>query len=489
MAKVAVGIDLGTSGIKAVALSEDGRLLARARRNYPTSRPSFGAAEQSPADWEDALISVLHELSQHVPASSWIAIGLAAMLPTLVALDTAGNPIGPAVVWEDSRAEAEGKAFRSRAGAERLYRVTGQLVDGRYLVPMHERRVHQENPRSVHTVAGAKDYLFQLLTGELLTDPSTAAGFGLYDLATGDWSDELLSATEIPGLPPVAPSAEQRPMLQALCAEFGCQPGLPVVLGGADSVLGAYGLGVTAPGEVAYIAGTSNVILGFAATALLDPAQRYLVTPLVGDGFGLEMDLLATGSAMAWLAGLFGLGGGAAELAELAREVPVTEAPVFLPHLAPGEQGALWDPSLSGTIHGLNQHMGRAHLARGLLSGIIVESRRCLAVLDEALPVGAQLPIRLSGSSGGSERFRQDLADATGRPVRYFPGSSDHSGLGAGLLAGRAAEGWEVQLELESRTVDPDYSAMGIWNELASLQDETRRGLSGVHPLERNKRR
>jgi xylulokinase len=199
----------------------------------------------------------------------------------------------------------------------------------------------------------AKDYLFAWLTGELATDPSTASGYGCYELEAGRWDATVLAMAGLavadlapegggPGLPTVRPSATCRPLRPDAAARLGCAP-VPVVLGAADSVLGALGLGVRAPGEVAYLAGTSTVILGVTDRLVLDPAHRFLVTPLAEPGWwGVEMDLLATGSAITWLASLLGDGLTAAGLVELAAGIDPSRAPVLLPYLSPGEQGALW---------------------------------------------------------------------------------------------------------------------------------------------------
>jgi len=240
-------------------------------------------------------------------------------------------------------------------------------------------------------------------------------------------------------------------------------------------VAGAYGLGLASSGEIAYIAGSSNVIIGQTDHAVLDSAERYLVTPMAERGFGIEMDLLSTGSAMAWMAGLFGLSGGAAELVSLAADSPVESAPIVLPYLAPGEQGALWDDSLTGAIRGLSVHTSRADLARGLVSGIIVESRRCLGILDEVLGGAAAAgELFVSGSSASSELFRQDLADASGHPVTFFPGENDHSALGAALLAAHAGFDAEISPRLSAQSVEPDARQSARWAELADAGDEFR---------------
>ncbi|TAM66605.1 MAG: hypothetical protein EPN48_16265 [Microbacteriaceae bacterium] len=478
---VAVGIDLGTSSVKIVAVDERARAVGRTRRSYPTARPEPGAAEQSPGDWLDAVSSALGELSEHVDPQRWSTLGLSAMLPTLVELDRRGNPVGPAVTWEDGRAEQEGIRLREQLGPDQGYRLTGARIDGRYLLPMHLRRVavaHADTDRrdEAVTVAGAKDFLFQALTGELLTDPSTAAGFGCFDVERRRWDE---SARELAGdvrLPEVAGSDHWRPLRAELARSLGCGR-VPVVLGAADSVLGAYGLGVGAAGQTAYIAGTSTVILAISEHAVFDPQRRFLVTPMPGAGYGLEMDLLTTGSAQAWLAELLGLSGDPAEVTALAGEAPLNAAPLFLPYLAPGEQGALWDPRLLGALNGLTLGTSRAGLARGLLAGIIVESRRCLVALDGVARTRAPEPICVSGSSATSTLFLQDLADATGRQVAVSAAEHDHSARGAADWAARSALGWRLEPASPAALIEPDPLRKALWDDRAEAHDAMRRAL------------
>jgi xylulokinase len=468
-----VGLDLGTSGLKAVAADGEGDLIAFAGAGYPTSRPAPGAAEQDPADWIAAVRTALAALAADAPPSRWRAIGLSGMIPTLVTTDAHGEPTGPAITWEDSRAEIEADRLRTqisldseRDGGEALYRLTGQWVDGRYLLPMFARLASDDRHRAAATadLLGAKDYLFGWLTGQAVTDPSTATGFGCYDLRTGEWDGDVLRAAAVlvrgdvpvppvsagafgglPSLPPVWPSASTRTLLPELAAAFGCGE-IPVCVGAADSVLGALGLGADTAGQIAYVAGTSTVVLGIADRLMLDPWHRFLVTPLAQPGlWGLEMDLLTTGSSLRWLAGLFGDDLDEAAVLALAAQLDPADAPVVLPYLSPGEQGALWDPVLTGSVTGLTLRHDRRHLARGLVNGIVLESRRCVTVLDETASFPSELLV--AGGSAASASFRADLADATGRPV-VLPAGQDaaFSALGAARLAAESA----VQLAAES---------------------------------------
>lgn len=488
---VLVGVDLGTSGLKAVARSLTGDLLATASAAYPTQRPEPGAAEQDPAGWLAALTVAVRDLAIVVPTGRWLGLGLSAMIPTLVTIDRDGVPIGPALTWEDARAEDEGEAFRERVGAEALYRSTGQWVDGRYLLPMLLRlaRVEPDRLTRTHLLLGAKDYLVQELTGTALTDPSTASGYGCYGLVEGDWLPEVLAAAadlcegHLPGLPPVRPSTHVASVSDRAAQRFGLPAGLPVAIGSADSVSAVESLGLGV-GDIAYIAGTSTVILGVADQPTPDPDHRYLVTPLARpDGWGLEMDLLATGSAVRWLAGLLGVS--EPELVALAEQRAVlggSDDLHFLPYLAPGEQGALWDPTLTGSLTGLTLAHGRADLARALVTGLVLESRRCVRVVSGDPPRPGRLLV--AGSSAAAPGFRRDLADATGLPVVAAGSSVEHSAIGAAVVAARAlgvAEGSAAPggsgTSGLAAAVAPDPSAAETWDRAMARHERLRDAL------------
>ena len=498
---VYVGLDLGTSGLKAIALRASGDVVAKASIGYPTSRPSQGAAEQEPGDWIMAIERAAALLASDAPPGRWRAIGLSAMIPTLVTAGAGGEPVGPAITWEDGRAQAQADrlctefaGLAGRPGSEAIYEITGQRIDARYLLPMFLRLIGEDPVRAQETtiVLGAKDYLFGWLTGDVATDPSTATGFGCLTLQASEWNEGILAAAasvkasqsgpgrrrgQMPVLPPVLPATTTRPLRPGLAVRFGCDR-IPVCLGAADSVLGALGLGARSPGQIAYVAGTSTVILGVAGEPLLDPQRRFLVTPLAEPGlWGLEMDLLATGSALRWLAELLGGGIDEAAVIELAAQVNPADAPVVLPYLSPGEQGALWDPDVPGTIIGLTLAHDRRYLARGLVNGIIMESRRCLAVLNETAAFGTDLLV--AGGSAQAASFRADLANATGRRL-IMPAAdeADFSALGAAALAAQSVGQRPALLNtaddgspVPGQVSEPDCSQAQMWSELWSAHE------------------
>ncbi len=471
-----LGVDLGTSALKVVAVGPDGAVHATARRGYPTHHPEPLAAEQNPQDWWDALEAALGEVAEAVAPSRWAGIGLSAMLPTLVALDGAGHPTGPAVTWEDGRAEPDAARLRDALGDDHLYQVTGQRVDGRYLIPMHRRL--ERLGRGGVLAAAAKDVLFARLTGELLTDPSTAAGTGVFNLDDGAWDAEMVAVSAVPGLPAVAPASTSAPLSSDWRSAFGLSGTVPVVLGAADSVLGALGIGADRHGDVAVIAGTSAVVMGICDTAVRDPQHRYLVTPLAGPGWGLEMDILAVGAAFGGIARLVGLPG-PTELLTAAADVPHHCAPTFLPYLTPGEQGALWDPDLTGTLHGLDLSMHAGHVGRALLTGVVVELRRAVAIAEAATE--RRGPVLLGGGAAAHPLLWQDLADATGREVLVDRVSRDHSAIGAALFAANSL-GHEIVHRPQFHRMTPRGAQADWWAATADRHDALRVALGKVGP-------
>ncbi len=492
---VVLGLDLGTSGLKAVVVGEGWTVRAARRRAYPTARPRSGWAEQDPAGWWRAVVRATSSLSPALRGQV-TAIGLTGMIPTLVTLDKTFQPIGPAITWEDGRAQAEGEQLRARLGSQDLYRRTGQWLDGRYLLPQFRWLTSNlpERARLTRWVAGAKDLVFYWLTGQLATDPSTATGFGVYDIGTGAWDSDLCremgSGSGPRGrrrwdLPEVVQSSHLAPLIESAAQELGLRPGIPVAVGGADSVVGALAAGAKQPGAVAHLAGSSTVIMGISATPDWDPHHRWIVTPLAGQpGWGLETDLLSTGSALTWLANMMGLKQpGLQQVLRLAWTSPLgASGVVCLAHFGFGEQADLWDPDLMGLFANLSLGSERSDLARALLEGIMVSTRRCVNLVSSDAG-GSPAPIYCGGWGSEDARFRQRLADATQRRVFAPRPSTDQntarasrssgpanlaSAIGAAVIAGMST-GWPVPDKgVGRRWVNrPDPRSSSAWENLA----------------------
>ncbi len=450
-----VGLDLGTSSLKGVVLDAERSAVAEVRRAYETARPGAGRAEQDPLDWTAAARSALAAL-----AAATAAAGLGRHRAVGNDPDACDGGCGDAPGGPGLHLGGLPGARRSRGD-----RFTGRRdrpvpadrpAAGRALPPAHVRVDPPQRPGAggAHRlVLGAKDYLFSWLTGQIATDPSTASGYGGYDLVRGTWMRDVAALAGAaatgggpgrPGLPPVVPSTATWPL----------EPSLALVTRAARRAarsrrrgrLGARRSRPSAPWPRAPwpTCGARAPSSSAPATQLMvDPERRCLITPLAVGGWGTEMDLVSTGAAVAWLSRILGFGeSGQAQVFAAAAEAADGLVPAALPFVGVGEQGALWDNDVRGTFVGLDLSHGPGDLARAMLDGIILESHRCLARLRElGLPQG---DVRVAWR-GADPWFCQRLADVSSRTVIAGDPATSSSAAGAARLAaiadGRGAAG------------------------------------------------
>ncbi len=436
-----IGIDLGTSSVKVVAVDADGRLIGEGSASFPTDSRLPLQAEQNCSDWLKAVSSAAAALKESVAQTCGAelnpaAIGLTGQLPTLVCL-TDGVPAGPAITWKDGRADEWTSQRIDPKYRAHLYARTGMPIDGRYLAPMLRYHWGVRIER-LTAVLSAKDYLLYALTGRLLTEPSTAAGFGIYDLHEGAFSEDLMQFWNLPHrlLPRIDPAnSPAGPLSEEGAALLGLRPGIPVSTGAADSVCASYAMSGLDEHAVSISFGSSAVIIGASAAARFDGSARYLLTPHAVPGwYGREMDLLAAGTGYRWLSEVLGWPDGAID-AKAGESVPGAHGLSFPPYLGGGEQGALWNPRLQGALFGLTVRTSQADIARAFLEGVFFEVRRCVEVLAEAAPVES---VMVSGNIVGSASSTQMLADILNRPVGTVAAKSP-AAVGAALLARRVS--------------------------------------------------
>jgi xylulokinase len=432
-----LGIDLGTSAIKLVAVSHEGRVLASARELYDTISTTPGQAEQNCQHWLKALYAAARRTRSRLGRTPIASIALTGQMPTLVVLSR-HKPVGSAITWQDSRAQEWVMKRVDDDLRRHIYRVTGVLIDGRYLAPMF--RYHHKSGEKANRVVSAKDFLFHALTGAMATDPSTASGYGLYNLQRKAWDAELcqLWGVDREMLPSIESSSFAAPLSAQGCRLTGCALGTPVVLGCADSVAGVYAIGGAKLHDAATVlTGTGTVIMRCYPQPHWDRLNRYLLTPFALDGwYGCEADLLATGSAREWGARVFlrctDKKSRHRVWQSVYRVAPGAEGLFFAPFLAGGEQGVLWNPHLRGTLTGLTSAHSGPQIMRALLEGMCYEVRRCLEVLAEKKQLSC---VRVTGWVADIPQELQLLADVIGRPVHALRLDSA-SAVGATLLTG-----------------------------------------------------
>ena len=419
-----VGLDVGTTGVKALAVSPEGEVIARAERSYPLSTPRPGWSEQDPEDWWRASEAALADLGVE-PAG----IGLSGQMHGLVCLDAAERVLRPAILWNDQRTEAECTEIEERVGLERLIALTGNRALTGFTAPklLWVRRHEPDVYARIAHVLLPKDYVRLQLTGERAIDVADASGTLLFDVAGRRWSREVLDALELPEawLPVALESPE-------VSGRWG---GIPVAAGAGDQPAAALGVGIDRPGPVSVVLGTSGVVLAALPAFQADPQARvHTFCHAVPGGWQAMGVMLSAAGSLAWLRDV--AGGSYDELtAEAARWEPGAEGLTFLPYLA-GERTPHADPGARGAFAGLSLRHDRGALARSVLEGVAYGLRDSLDLL-RGLGVEAEVG-RVSGGGARSELWLRIVASALGIPLERTV-SEEGSAYGAALLGGVAA--------------------------------------------------
>ena len=487
-----LGIDIGTTGVRAAIFADDGRMVADASASCQHDSPRPGWAEVDPEAWWRAVARVLGELTRggsKLDAVTCIAV--VGQAPTVVLVDAAGDAVRPAILWLDTRADGEARELGTEA-----YYLGPKLL----WLARHEPATLEKTKWILQTHA----FLAMRLTGEVAVDPSTAAlALPLFDLATVEWvhgafirvHDTSTGAGVRPDqMPPLRRSHE---VLGAVTAEAaratGLRAGTRVVVGGGDFAAATLGAGVIAEGEACLMLGTAGNLLVPRSTPGTD--ARLINAHHVGTESWLSLGGTLSGGAQEWLRHALSRNSlmdedtavrGALPTFELldgeaSRVAAGSDALLFLPYLQ-GERTPIWDVTARGAYVGLGLGHGRGHLWRALLEGVALGFVDCQAVLEDG---GVSLREVVAANGGGkSALFRQILCDALGVPLAYaakgggtVAGAAILAALGAGVL-GKAedARPWRGELV----THEPNPAAHARYRELLELRRAAYVGLKGV---------
>ena len=423
-----VGLDVGTTGVKAVAVSPEGEVLARIEEAYPLSTPQPGWAEQDPEDWWRAAESALAELA----APDLTGLGLTGQMHGLVVLDERERVLRPAILWNDQRTAAECAEIEKRLGLRRLVELTGNRALPGFTAPklLWLRRHEPEVYGRIAQVLLPKDFVRLRLTGERAIDVTDASGTLLFDVARRRWSDEVLAALEIPHewLPHV---------LESPAVAGHTSDGVPVAAGAGDQAAGALGVGVDRPGPLSVVLGTSGVVFAALPAFAANPEGRlHSFCHAVPDGWHAMGVMLAAAGSLQWLRDVVAPGDSFETLtAEAEPWPPGAEGLVFLPYLA-GERTPHADPDARGAFAGLSLRHDRGALVRAVLEGVAFGLRDALELLKE-LGVEPQIG-RASGGGARSDLWLRIVASVLGVPLERTA-VEEGAAYGAALLGGVAA--------------------------------------------------
>ena len=426
MSEPLIGLDVGTSGVKAIAISPDGELLGTAEESYALSTPRPGWAEQDPEDWWLAAQSCLARLPDG-------PLGLSGQMHGLVVLGDGGRVLRPAILWNDQRTQAECEEIERRVGFERLVALTGNRALTGFTAPklLWLRRYEPDTYASIRHVLLPKDYVRFRLTGERVIDAADASGTLLFDVAQRRWSGEVCEALDIPleWLPPSFESTE--------------------VAGAGDQAAAALGVGIVAPGPLSVVLGTSGVVFAVLPAYAADAQARLHVFchAVPGTWHAMGVMLSAAGSA-AWLRRSLRADHAVLD-GEAAAWEPGTEGLLFAPYLA-GERTPHPDPDARAAFTGLSLRHDRGALWRAMLEGVaygLRDSLELLRSLDATPEVG-----RVSGGGARSELWLRIVASVLGLPLERME-SEEGSAFGAALLAGVRAGVFADAAEAAARCV------------------------------------
>ncbi|MEJ8820652.1 xylulokinase [Variovorax humicola] len=440
-----LGLDLGTSELKALLLADDHRIVGVARCALTVSRPQPLWSEQAPSQWWDALESVMQQLrAEHADALSAVrSIGLSGQMHGAVLLDDKDEVLRPAILWNDGRSAAQCEQLLR--AVPRLGEITGNLAMPGFTAPKllwvraHEPELFARTRR----VLLPKDWLRLKLGGEAVSDMSDASGTLWLDVGRRDWSDDMLAATGLARaqMPRLVEGSEVSSTLKPeLAVRWGMRRGVRIAGGAGDNAASAVGMGLVAPGEGFVSLGTSGVIFVSGAAFAPNPAQAVHAFCHALPGRWHQMSvMLSAASAVSWAARTFGFAdeasllAAAATLSSDARQ----RAPLFLPYLS-GERSPHNNPQAQGALFGFTHAHAPEDIAYAVAEGVSLGLRDGLDTLER--PSG---DLSLVGGGARSMWWAQLLADILEVPLALGEGGEAGGALGAARL-GWLADGGAV---------------------------------------------
>lgn len=430
-----IGIDLGTSGVKVILLSEEGQVLASQTEKLTVSRPHPLWSEQDPEQWWQATDSAMKALSLQHNLQGVKALGIAGQMHGATLLDKQQRVLRPAILWNDGRCGEECQLLE--AAVKNSRQITGNLMMPGFTAPKllwvlrHEPDIFAQ----VDKVLLPKDYLRLRMTGDFASDMSDAAGTMWMDVAKRDWSDEMLAACGLTrdNMPALFEGCDMTGTLSASVASAWNMPAVPVVAGGGDNAAGAVGVGMADAGQAMLSLGTSGVYFAVSDGFLSKPESAvHSFCHALPKRWHLMSVMLSAASCLDWAAKLTGLESVPALIAA-AETADVNAGPAwFLPYLS-GERTPHNNPEAKGVFFGLTHQHGQAELARAVLEGVGFALADGMDVVH-ACGVEPE-SITLIGGGARSAYWRQMLADICGKPLDYRTGGEVGPALGAARLA------------------------------------------------------
>ncbi len=474
-----LGLDLGTSGVKALLMNGDGRALGSADASYTVSNPGPGWSEQDPADWIGGIQSALAQLKSEHPDAYGAVKGLALSghMHGAVLVDEDGQVLRPCILWNDTRSHAQA----ARIDADpRARAISGNIVFPGFTAPKLAWVAEQEPEifSSVAKVMLPKDYVVWWLTGRHVTEMSDAAGTAWLDVGTRAWSDDLLAlgGMTLAQMPDLLEGTDVVGEVQAARADLGLPSGCKVVAGGADNAVAACGVGALGEGQGFVSLGTSGVVLAGrnSYAPLAESAVHTFCHAVPGRWYQMGVVLAATDS-LNWLSRITGQGAGALAGA-LGKTLQAPGLVKFYPYLS-GERTPHNDAQVRGGFTGLDVGSDATDLTRAVMAGVAFALRDSF----EALKVtGARLESALViGGGSQSDHWSAMLATVLNIPLERVDGGAFGAALGAARIAMCGVTGADPAAVM---TKPPIADTISPQPDLVQAYDDTYRGFAAAYP-------
>lgn len=482
-----LGLDLGTSGVKALLMDEEQRIVASASGALTVSRPHAGWSEQNPADWIAATEAALDQLrSSHGEALAAVkGIGLSGQMHGATLLDEADRPLRPCILWNDTRSHAEAAALDADP---RFRKITGNIVFPGFTAPklVWVKANEPEVFARVRRVLLPKDFLRLWLAGEAISEMSDSAGTAWLDVERRSWSEALLAATEmrVEQMPALVEGTEPAGRLRRELAERWGMKGEVTIAGGAgDNAASACGVGAVRPGQAFVSVGTSGVLFAANASYLPNPesAVHTFCHALPGTWHQMGVILSATDS-LNWLSGITGVSQEKLT-GELGESLRAPSGLSFLPYLS-GERTPHNDAVIRGALTGIAHRSDRPALTQAVLEGVAFAFRDNL----EALKAAGTTLARATAIGGGSRSlyWLKAIATALQIPVDVPADGDFGAAFGAARLGLVAAEGADPLAVCTpprtARTVEPEAGLAAAYEDAYRRYRELYPAIRGVLP-------
>ena len=453
-----LGLDVSTTGSKALLIDETGAVVASHTTPHELSQPFPLWSEQNPSDWWEGMAAAIRIVLGKIADPGAIqGIGLTGQMHGLVCLDERGEVLRPAILWNDQRTQAECDEIHATIGEKRFIQLTGNRALTGFTAPKilwvrkHEPDVYA---RIAHVLL-PKDYIRFKLTGGYATDLAGAAGTVLLNVARREWSEEVLRALDIPAewLPPVHEGPQITSLVSGDAArETGLKAGTPVVGGGGDQSAQATGVGAVKPGIVALTVGTSGVVFAPLASYAYEPEGRlHAFCHAVPNQWHFMGVMLSAAGSLQWFRDTLAPNEDFGPLTDEAADIaPGADGLVFLPYLT-GERTPHPDPLARGAFVGLTARHSRAHMTRAVLEGVAFGLRDGFELIKNS-EAGIINEVRASGGGVKSPVWRQILADVFDVPL-VVAEAIEGAAYGAALLAGVGGGVWPDVATAAEQTV------------------------------------